>query len=264
MSGVDQITDQLGGIKLDDGPLTEAEITAIEAVNKILMEEPHNLKPEPKALVACTLIYKLKIERAVEAYVDLMKILTDFGVGDVFGNWEKEIPDSCFSDYYDSVGTDKAGRQIFWIPGKSGIKPDEETLMMRTATVFFLGMYGDLHSLRNGITMVIDQSHNTKKYGNEKKMQRSWMAFPNRPQAIYIFGASAIKRLFINGLLKFASLFTKNKVIDRVKFTTLDFVTEQCGKNNIPESYGGAQRPPTKEWIKQRLEQFPLPKSLQN
>ena len=42
-------------------------------------------------------------------------------------------------------------------------------------------------------------------------------AFPNRPQAILIFGAGPIKRVFLKALIKFASLFTKNKIIDRIR-----------------------------------------------
>ena len=54
---------------------------------------------------------------------------------------------------------------------------------------------GDLVSLRNGITLVIDTSNAPKKkVGNERKLQVAWQNYPTRPQHIFIMGTSALTR----------------------------------------------------------------------
>lgn len=179
------------GVKLEDHPLTEEEITAIKAVHAGLKEKlADGEEIGIKAVVACTLIYKLRVERAIESYMDWKTCREEFGIKSMFGEgWEDAGPELTkhWSRAYSVVGRDSAGRQVFWING-AAIEKEDEGKVIEAACIFFLGMYGDLHTLRNGNTMVIDQSKSSKKTGNERKMQKSWQQFPNRPQKIFITG----------------------------------------------------------------------------
>ena len=65
-------------------------------------------------------------------------------------------------------------------------------------------------------------------------------------------------RVVINGLIAFASLFAKNKVIARVKFADIAHISSTCGAHALPEAQGGEKRAPTKERVRERLETFPL------
>lgn len=245
----------------DDYPLTEDELKAIREVTSGLQQKLEGEELDMKAVVACTLIYKCRVDRAIESYIDWLSTRKEFGFTSIFPDgWDK--PGSDFTkhwDAYEVCGRDNEGRQVFWITNKSPILVENEAAVMRSSCVFFLAMFGDLHSLRNGITMVIDQSANVKKVGNERKMQKVWMNFPNRPQAIFITGAGFVKRIFINGLLKFASLFSKQKIIDRVRFVEMDTIRAAIPSQNMPTQHGGDEHPPMEQWVRQRLEQFPLP-----
>jgi len=75
---------------------------------------------------------------------------------------------------------------------------------VRAGVLYFMAIHADNTSMHEGITFVIDTSKNDTRYGNEKQLQRVWQAFPLRPQRIFIAGASMLKRVFINGLIKFA------------------------------------------------------------
>lgn len=248
--------------KLDDHPLTNEETTAIRQVAAAVREKFPDHKLERKAVVACTLIYKCRVDRAVEAYTDWKEIREEFGVETIFDNDAETVEEGSdvekYWDKYRVAGRDKEGRQIFWLAG-GAIEIKDEKMTMKASSSFFLGMYGDLHSLRNGITMVIDQSKNYKKTGNERKMQRAWQKFPNRPQAIFIFGASYVKRLFLNSAIKFASLFSKQKILDRIRFAELDQVKLAVSTESMAVEYGGTNTTNIAEWVRERLSSFPVP-----
>ena len=85
---------------------------------------------------------------------------------------------------------------------------------MRACCWYFFAVHSDRHTMRNGISLVINTaSTSKKKIGNEKKLQVAWQNFPTRAQGIYILGVSMIARVAINALIAFAALFAKNKVI---------------------------------------------------
>ena len=160
-------------------------------------------------------------------------------------------------------GKDSLNRQIFWIVGGQ-VQAHEEVAAVRAGWFFFLSVHADDVSLRRGVTFVIDVSRGggQQKVGNEKKLQRTWQSYPLRPQRILIMGATYIKRLLINGLLKFASLFSKNKVLERVRFATVDEVVKECGERNVPSYISGegvGVKGDVAEWVKGRMEGFPDP-----
>ena len=57
-----------------------------------------------------------------------------------------------------------------------------------------------------------------------------YQAFPGAP-----YMAGMIKRIFINGLIKFASLFTKSKIVRRVKFVEMETVHEVVPVDSRPD-----------------------------
>ena len=87
---------------------------------------------------------------------------------------------------------------------------------------------------------------------------------PLRPQRIYILGANYFKRIAINALLAFISLFTKEKVIQRIKFADYDDVKIEVTNENLPAylpgcglAHGLKTNDDLVSWVKGRLENFP-------
>ena len=90
-------------------------------------------------------------------------------------------------------------------------------------------MHADALSLRKGITFVVDTSNKpVKKAKNDQKLQKTWQAMPTRPQAILIAGASLPLRVVIKTSIGVASLFTKQKVLDRIKFVKVSDALESA------------------------------------
>ena len=70
-------------------------------------------------------------------------------------------------------------------------------------------------------------------------------------------GTTAITRITINALIAFASLFAKNKIIARIRFSEVKELGKKWGAAALPEVHGGEKRMATGEWVKQRLASFP-------
>ena len=93
--------------------------------------------------------------------------------------------------------------------------------------------------------------------GNERKLQKTWQSLPLRPQNLFIVGASYLKRLFINALIKFASVFSNSKVLSRIRFVEMDQVKEAISDENMPMALGGKDRMQTvDEWVLTRLTNY--------
>jgi len=166
-----------------------------------------------------------------------------------------------------------------------------ERSSVRAGVMYFAAIHADDTSLHEGINFVIDVGNQTnEKVGNEKKLQvrrragwgaatliayhlalqlttspsppqqKTWQSFPLRPQRILISGAGLVKRIFINGLVRFASLFSKAKVLERIRFVTMAQVIEEFGPEAVPKyrSDKGAKGD-IGDWVKSRLEGFPPP-----
>ncbi len=70
--------------------------------------------------------------------------------------------------------------------------------------------------------------------GNEKRLQASFNACPLRPQRIYIVGANKMVRALVNALVKIGSLVSKNKVLKRLKFATLEEIADLDNEGLVP------------------------------
>jgi hypothetical protein len=167
---------------------------------------------------------------------------------------------------YAGCGLDKMGRSIMWIRTRP-TNLAEERDAVRCGVIYFTAVHGDLVSMRNGITFVIDTANNdmVSKTGNEGKLQRVYQSIPLRPQHIFILGAGWIKRALINAVIAFASLFTKDKVIDRVRFATLEEVQQEVETVNLPsymhpDARGGglgADNSQVVDYVRRRIREFP-------
>jgi len=155
------------------------------------------------------------------------------------------------------AGVDEASRGIMWING-GGTPVAEERNCIHSCCLYFFAVHADRHTLRNGISLVINTANAPKKkVGNERKLQVAWQNYPQRAQGIFILGTSALTRIAINALIAFASLFAKNKLIARIRFAEVKDIEKRIGRMNLPEQHGGDKRPSTSDWVQARLASFP-------
>ena len=269
----------LDSLKIDDTPppppsteippltLTHTELNAVKEVRMKLIEEgmsPSSIDPLMCSLT--TINQKLRIDDSVKKYRKFVEGLSTFGITD----FSKDVWKG-FSDYdttlrplfssYSVCGTHKK-RSIFWINGGSPVTVDKERDAVRAGIMYFTAIHADAHSLREGIAFVIDVGNQTgERIGNEKKMQQVWQSFPLRPQRILISGAGMVKRIFINGLVRFAALFSKAKVLERIRFVTMDDVIQELGAEVVPKYRSEKGKDgDIADWVKARLKVFPPPK----
>lgn len=241
---------------LDDGPYTDAEEQAVLSVRAALLAKgvPAEQLGE-RELIAVTLNSKCRVDEAVAKFETFRTdLLAAYGISDV---WADQA--ACSDQWHRLAvaGVDEGGRQIMWVHG-GGTAVAEEARCIQACALYFLAVHADRHTLRSGITLVIDTSNAPKrKVGNERKLQVAWQNFPTRPQAIFILGTSAITRIAINALIAFAALFAKNKVIARIRFADVAAIGKRCGATSLPQIHGGDARTPTDEWVAQRLAAFP-------
>mmetsp|Transcript_68146 Transcript_68146/g.154172 ORF Transcript_68146/g.154172 Transcript_68146/m.154172 type:complete len:259 (+) Transcript_68146:2-778(+) len=239
----------------------EEELEAIRAVKSELVLRGHDAdKIGLRALAVTTINSKLRVKEAADKYTNWLEGLGKFGIETIGDDlWKDEA--SALLRSYAPCGPDSQGRSIFWIKG-GGIEVEEEKLSMLAGVMYFMAIHADNISLHEGISFIIDASTTpTKKVGNEKKLQSAYQSFPLRPQRIFIFGAGALKRAFINGLITVASFFTKQKILDRIRFATLQEVMAEVPEASAPLYVGGqgGGNEDLASWVKQRIEAFPLP-----
>ena len=239
---------------------TEEERAAVLAVRAKLVEKglPASALGE-RELITITLNAKARVDEAVDKFLTFQnELVKAYGIDDVWAPMSPELDDQwhrlCVA------GVDDGGRQLMWING-GGTPVAEEGRCMRSCILYFLAVHADMHTLRSGISLIIDTSNapsRSARVGNEKKLQVAWQNFPTRPQSIFILGTNLITRAFINGLIAFASLFAKNKVIARIRFAKVDEIAGRFGRSALPQIHGGSPTPPTPEWVQKRLDAFPL------
>jgi hypothetical protein len=243
---------------MNDHAWTEEEKATCIAVREKLIKEK-NLKPDQIGeieLVTITMNSKLRVDEAVDKYMTYhTNLLGEYGLGDVWSNKE-ELHNQWHR--LAVAGRDEGNRGIMWVHG-GGTPVEEEGACIRACCWYFFAVHADRHTLRNGISLVINTaSAPKKKIGNEQKLQVAWQNYPTRAQGIYILGTNMVTRVVVNGLIAFAALFAKNKVIARIKFAQMDDLEKKWGgKEALPEMHGGAAKPSTAQWVEERLANFP-------
>jgi hypothetical protein len=252
---------EFAGSKLKN-QFTEAELAAFSLVATSIRDK--GLEVSEKELILCTINGKLDVEKATSKYMKWLESLKEFGYTSFSDVWRDLDYGALAKQFrsYAQCGTDNEGRSVMWIRSGEPIQVADESAAIQAGCVFFAAIHSDYVSLRKGITFVIDTSANemTKTVGNERKMQKSYQSYPLRPQKIFILGAGWIKRLVINALISFASLFTSEKVIERVRFADIAEVREGVTEANLPKYVGGGGGGGDDDiikWVKARIDSFP-------
>lgn len=254
---------------------TEEEINAFVKTKALLLEQGLSLdKISQRDLLITVMNCKLRPESAAEKYKKWLDAMSVFDINSFTDVWEN-LPlegDGSRGDWpiinfmvggvYAGCGRDMQNRSVMWIKTRP-VQIEEERNAIRSSVVYFTAIHADLISLRNGITFVLDTTNNdmVQKVGNENKLQRTWQSIPLRPQRIFILGAGYIKRALINAALAIASLFTKEKVIERIRFAELDEVRKEIADESLPVHVGGQSPIKNEEelvqWVHKRLANFP-------
>lgn len=242
---------------------TKEELEAMKQVLKVLVEE-HNIEPGkigPRVLALTTILNKNRVDDSVKAF---LKFKEAVALVDMDGFDEQVTHD--VEDYigkcYEACGMDDFGRQVMWIHAEHNASPDEEKLWIQAGIVYWMAIHADSTSLREGIHFVIDVTDKpADKYGNAQKLQKVTQAYPLRPQSIRIAGSNFASRIVINGIIKVASLFAKAKVLQRIKFVSVDDAFQSLPKESSPQYLGGGGGGIDNivEWVKERLHNLPIP-----
>uniref|UniRef100_A0A7S3V561 CRAL-TRIO domain-containing protein n=1 Tax=Chaetoceros debilis TaxID=122233 RepID=A0A7S3V561_9STRA len=241
---------------------TSDELKAMREVKQCL-EKDGVTYVNARFLAYTVIVYKCRVDESTAKYKQFLKATAQCGMEIVEPDetlWNDPEVETFLRSYYAPCGVDSEGRQILWITGGKNISEELEKTSIRAGLLYTMAVHGDSKSLREGITFVIDLSKR-KKSKNGSKMQKINQSYPLRPQAIYLAGASKPMRVIINGLIKIASLFTKQKVIGRVKFLSIEQAMDSVSKESGPEYLGGGGGgiDDVFEWTKMRYESLPIP-----
>lgn len=127
----------------------------------------------------------------------------------------------------------------------------------------YLSVHADPTTLREGVSFIIDMSNGGKaqKIGNEKLIQSFYQSIPQRPQIILIAGTSFVTRTIVNASIKLASVFTKQKILQRIHFVTVEEAKNMFPRESAPVCVGGEgggiER--YEDWVEERLGLLPKP-----
>lgn len=228
-----------------------------------------------REIMLCTMVCKLRPEGASKKYVQLLDAMSVFGITsfeDVFSEIntdEKLIPfmKEAVAMVYPPCGTDKEGRGVMWIKSQTKAIPiGQEKLAIVSVMVYYVACHSDLHTLRSGISFVIDtllQDYSSTS-GNEANLQKVFRSLPLRPQNVFILSSNYLKRLALNFLLGVAAAVTSEKVLSRIKFVVaIEDVEAEIDKRAIPVYFGGGGGGFETDdayamWLTHRFKNFPL------
>ena len=273
---VSEITGQLEKAQISvKGPeklvdqFSNKEKSAIAEVSRLLLKSEkeggmciskEDVRPREVAMV--TLITKLRVEKAVAKYKQLLDVLKQYGLSmsSLYENEElllAKLGDKWAANYL-VAGVDKGGRSAMWLSASEPSKLSEEQTVVHSGIMYWQAVHSDITTLRDGCTFVIDTSKQKvlKKVGNERKLQKTWQSLPLRPQNLFIVGASFLRKIFLNALISFASVFSNSKVLARIQFVEMDSVKECFDPQELPHELGGHKRPDVSSWIFSRLRAY--------
>lgn len=253
-----------------DGPIvyTDEELSAMRQVRSRLLEEHgiENSRVGLAFLAVSTINCKLRVDEAAEKIAKLLELMEKLGCPDGIDDalWKPEARHELHP--YPPVGKDGRGCSTTWIRGKGRVPKEEERAHCHACVMQYLAVHADPRTLRNGVSFIIDLTGRddaaAAKVGNEKLVQAFYQAIPMRPQIIMIAGCNVLMRTVVNASIKLASLFTKQKVLDRISFVSVESAVEYLPKGNAPSYCGGNAGGVEnyEEWVKMRLEKLTVPK----
>eukprot|EP00580_Thalassiosira_gravida_P015440 CAMPEP_0201668290 /NCGR_PEP_ID=MMETSP0494-20130426/18776_1 /ASSEMBLY_ACC=CAM_ASM_000839 /TAXON_ID=420259 /ORGANISM="Thalassiosira gravida, Strain GMp14c1" /LENGTH=351 /DNA_ID=CAMNT_0048148589 /DNA_START=190 /DNA_END=1245 /DNA_ORIENTATION=- len=253
---------------------TDLELIAMRAVRHSLTEE-HSIPPasvNSTFLAVATINCKLRVEESVTKIKKLLEIMSQLGCPDgIVEGDELWKPEAAYELHpYPMVGKDKRGCSTTWIRGGGKVKKEDERAHVHACIMQYLSVHSDPNTLRNGVSFIIDLSTRTdinlkkqSKVGNEKLISAFYQAIPQRPQIIMIAGCSLPTRAIVNVTIKLASVFIKQKILQRIHFVTVEDAVKYLGEGSAPgytesgkmedgvECYG--------KWVEERLGGLPKP-----
>ena len=244
---------------------TAEEIGCFRAVKSALLADGVAARRiSDTMLVITTMCSKMRVEKAVAKFNECISVLDEYALDPQGGGYDEVCKRDwaeleTFWSRYASCGVDRGGSAVLWIRGGGKTLPEEEQALVRTGFLAWAAVHSDLHTLRRGTTMVIDTTAaSAEKVGNERKLQKVWQSYPLRPQNIFIVGAGLFKRVAITALIKFASLFTSNKVLSRIQFTAdMEPVKQAIAFEQMPTYVSQVEREEMSVWVRRRLSEFP-------
>eukprot|EP00729_Bicosta_minor_P025800 gene25800-4457_t len=204
-----ELAEMLSEMTLEKGPIfSNEEKAAFADVKKALLAaDVRSSELNDVALITVTMLSKLVVDKSVDKYKSLLTTIEEYDLtmAQVMDPTTMEENTSFLAKSYAPCGTDNEGRGIMWITG-SQTQVSEERGCVRAGVLYWMAVHADIHTLREGITFVIDTSNQPdKRVGNERKLQKTWQSMPLRPQSLFIVGAGMVKRIFLTALIKFAS-----------------------------------------------------------
>ena len=253
---------------------TEQELRAARETKRILRSlrssEGDLLVLSDREIMLCAMVAKLRPEKAADKYKRWLDALRQFGVSsfaELYGGLETEEEWTALAkqmSMFAPCGTDKLRRSLMWIRGRP-ILLSEELACVRASCVFHLAAHADLHTLRSGVTLVLDTASSDMKLrvGNELKLQQLWQSMPLRPQRFLILGAGPVKRVLINTLISLVSFVAgSDKIISRIRFASIHDVLADVEPEALPEHVGGkaggfVDSAAHLKWIRERFTGFP-------
>mmetsp|Transcript_27773 Transcript_27773/g.31731 ORF Transcript_27773/g.31731 Transcript_27773/m.31731 type:complete len:300 (-) Transcript_27773:82-981(-) len=246
---------------------SDDELDVMRKVKQRLIEEDGLSYVNPKFLAYTVIVSKSRLDDSLDKYRKFLKATSKSDMKIVESDeemWNDPSVESFLHEKYCPCGVDNDGRQIMWINGgDNAITEELEKTSIRAGILYTMAIHSDNKSLREGITFVIDTSKqgSKPKIGNESRVQKINQSYPLRPQAIYLAGSSMATRIFINGLIKIASLFTKQKILSRIKFVTIEQAIDCVPKESAPTYVGGmaGHIEDVVQWTKDRLQVLPIP-----
>lgn len=250
---------------------SDEELDAMRQVRATLLEE-HGIDESrvgSRFLAVATINCKLRVDDSVTKIKKLLELMENLGcpegiVDDGGELWKEEAKHELKS--YAPVGTDNRGCSATWIRSSEGgkVPKAEERNHVLASIMQYMAVHSDAKTLRNGVSFVVDltgKDNSEAKVGNEKLIQSFYQAIPQRPQVILIAGASVIMRTVVNASIKIASLFIKQKILQRISFCTVEDAKSYLPLKNAPKCYGGEGGgiESYEDWVKERLEKLPIP-----
>jgi len=248
------------------GPIvyTDEELTAMRQVRTTLLEE-HGIEESRvsrKFLAVATINCKLRVDETVKKITKMLEIMGELGCGDGIDNqlWKPEAKHE-LSPYL-PTGRDHRGCSITWIRGSGGVSKEDERYHCQACIMQYLAVHADAKTLRRGVSFIVDMSNKqSSKVGNEKLIQSFYQSIPQRPQIILIAGAGYITRTVVNASIKLASVFTKQKILQRIHFTSIEEAKRMFPQDSAPTIVGGKGGgiESYEDWVKERLGKLPVP-----
>mmetsp|Transcript_44537 Transcript_44537/g.94780 ORF Transcript_44537/g.94780 Transcript_44537/m.94780 type:complete len:351 (-) Transcript_44537:206-1258(-) len=254
----------------DDGVIvyTDEELDAMRAV-RTKLEEEHSIPPSRLGaafLAVATINCKLRVDETVNKIKKLLEIMAQLGCPDGIDDelWKPDAKHELHP--YPPVGKDRRGCRTTWIRGGGKVTKELERAHCHACIMQYLSVHSDPNTLRNGVTFVIDLSSRTdlatqSKQGNERLIQSFYQAIPQRPQIIMIAGCSLPLRAIVNASIKLASVFIKQKVLQRIHFVTVEDAAGRLARGSAPAYVGGMGGgvESYEDWVRERLERLLVP-----